>query len=50
MNEIHGKERYQPHQSCMGYALSPLAESDTENRELTFSGIEQSYYYEGHEK
>jgi fido (protein-threonine AMPylation protein) len=24
--------------------------TDTENREIIFSGIEQSYYYEGYEK
>lgn len=30
--------------------LSANLSSDTENRELIFKGIEQSYYYEGYEK
>ena len=30
--------------------LSQNLTSDTENREVIFKGIEQSYYYEGYEK
>ena len=32
------------------YLLSQNLTSDTENREVIFKGIEQSYYYEGYEK
>lgn len=32
------------------YLLSLHLTSDTENREVIFKGIEQSYYYEGYEK
>ena len=32
------------------YLLSRNLTSDTENREVIFKGIEQSYYYEGYEK
>lgn len=32
------------------YLLSQHLTSDTENREVIFKGIEQSYYYEGYEK
>ena len=32
------------------YLLSQKLTSDTNNREVIFKGIEQSYYYEGYEK
>ena len=32
------------------YLLSQNLTSDTDNREVIFKGIEQSYYYEGYEK
>lgn len=32
------------------FLLSQNLTSDTENREIIFKGIEQSYYYEGYEK
>lgn len=32
------------------YLLGQNLTSDTENREIIFKGIEQSYYYEGYEK
>ena len=32
------------------YLLSQNLTSDTEDREVIFKGIEQSYYYEGNEK
>lgn len=32
------------------YLLSQNLTPDTENREVIFKGIEQSYYYEGYEK
>ena len=32
------------------YLLSQNLTSDTENCEVIFKGIEQSYYYEGYEK
>lgn len=32
------------------YLLSQHLTSDTENREVIFKGIEQSYYYEGYDK
>lgn len=32
------------------YLLSQNVTSDTENRDVIFKGIEQSYYYEGYEK
>ena len=32
------------------YLLSQHLTPDTENREVIFKGIEQSYYYEGYEK
>lgn len=32
------------------FLLSQNLTADTENREVTIKGIEQSYYYEGYEK
>ena len=32
------------------YLLNQNLTPDTENREVIFKGIEQSYYYEGYEK
>ena len=47
LQQIH---RYLFNDLELRYLLSQNLTSDTENREVIFKGIEQSYYYEGYEK
>ena len=49
-NYLQAMERSPINDLELRYLIYPALEEDTDNREIIFKGIEQSYYYEGYRK